>query len=114
MSKDLENQYHEATLFVWPSGEGFEYQSMSAKCLVAIAYFKFLQRKFPKLSFRTVTESDTSKSTDGQLPFLKCLCGNSFGSNFMVAWNHFFECQAMSQYNIDLWMDSDTRADIFA
>jgi hypothetical protein len=114
MAKSPEEQKHEVTLFIWPSGDGFEYQSMNAQCLLAISYFKFLQKKSPELSLHTVSEWSASKSTDGQLPYFKCLCGNSFGSNFMVSWNHFFECQAMSPYTLDSWMDSDDRADAFA
>src|ERR1700753_1846308 len=114
MAKSLEEQNHEATLFVWPSGEGFEYQSMNAQCLVAIAYFKFLQAKNHEISLNIVSDWNASKSPDGELPCLKCICGNSFGSNFMISWGHFFDCEAMKQYNPDSWMKSDDRADAFA
>jgi hypothetical protein len=114
MGKELTLADSQVTLHIWPSGDGFAFQSMSAECLVAIAYFRLLQQENKPAPVRLVTEWDASKSPDGQLPFLKCACGTTLGSNFIVSSRHFSECHNMRGYNLDSWMNEDIRADTFA
>jgi outer membrane transport complex protein len=114
MGKDLAAADSQATLYIWPSGDGFAFQSMSAECLAAIAYFQLVQISNNPARIRIETEWDATKSPDGQLPYLRCACGTRLGSNIILYWNHFSECQTMKDYNLDSWMHEDVRADDFA
>ena len=114
MGKDMAITDRQATLYIWPSGDGFAFQSMSADSLAALAYFQLVEVSNNATRIRIETEWDASKSPDGQLPYLKCACDTTLGSNSLYYWKHFSECQHMKDYNLGSWMNADARADDFA
>jgi hypothetical protein len=100
---------------IWPTGPGFPVQSLSTECLAVIAYFKLLSNsRNDTIQVNYELTWDASKSPNGQLPQLSCVCEKDFGGAAAII-KHMRQCNSIQEHaDLDLWMNDDQQADCVA